>query len=85
MCFATVCFCVFVCMCVFDCVFGNSENVQTVYKVRKLVTVPCAHVCKSIFDSIHVRFNHLCSFLPVNLFTSVLMNYTKAVTIATTY
>ena len=26
----SVCVCVFVCACVLDCVFGNSENVQTV-------------------------------------------------------
>ena len=42
------------------------------------------HKCASkyILDSIHVRFNHLCSFLPTKMFTSVLMNYTKFVVIA---
>ena len=25
----------------------------------------CVNVCQNIFDSIHVHFNHLCSFLPM--------------------
>ena len=50
-----VCMCV--CICVLDCVLGNSENVQTVYKVCK--SYHCAHVFQNIFDSIHVRFKQL--------------------------
>ena len=35
----------FVCELVLDCVSGNSENVQTVYKVRKLMYCAIVHVC----------------------------------------
>ena len=53
------------CACVLDCVFGNSENVQTVYKICKLMYCAVVQMCVNIYDSIHVRFNHLCSFLPM--------------------
>ena len=44
--------------------FGYSENVQTVYKVCKLMYCAVVHACP-IFLTILVRFNHLCSFLPM--------------------
>ena len=53
------------CVHVLDFVFGNSENVQTVYKVHRLMYCAIVHVCQNIFDSIHVRFNNLCSFFPM--------------------
>ena len=47
-----VCACVCVCVharayvtCVLDCVFGNSENVQTVYKVCKLMYCTIVQMC----------------------------------------
>ena len=61
-----MCVCVCVCMQVLDCVFGNSdENVQTAYKVCKFMYCAVVQMCvKNTFDSIHVHFNHLGSFLP---------------------
>ena len=58
--------CVYVCGQVLDCVFGNSdENVQTAYKVCKFMYCAVVQMCvKNTFDSIHVHFNHLGSFLP---------------------
>ena len=50
-----VCVCVRVCACVracvrlLDCVFGNSENVQTVYKVCKLMYCAVVQMCVHIF------------------------------------
>ena len=62
-----VCVCVCVCACVYLIVFGNSENVQTVYKVRKLVTLfvhTCVKVCltRFVFTSIILAVNcvHKC-------------------------
>ena len=52
--------CVCVCMCVLDYVFSNSENVQTVYKVCKVMYCAVFKMCVHIFYSIHVSFNHLC-------------------------
>ena len=40
-----VCVCVCVCVHVLNCVFANSENVQTVYKVHKLMYCAIVHVC----------------------------------------
>ena len=41
--------CVYVCVCacvrVLDCVFGNSEDVQTVYKVCKLMYCAVVQTC----------------------------------------
>ena len=41
--------CVRVCVHVLDCVFGNSENVQTVYKVCKLMYCAVVQMCVKIF------------------------------------
>ena len=62
---ACVCACVRVCVhaCVLDFVFGNSENMQTVYKVHMYCAA--VHVCQNILDSIHVHFSHLYSLLPM--------------------
>ena len=52
-------------MRVLDCDFCNSEKVQTVYKLYKLMYCAAVQVCVKIIiiNCIHVRFNHLCSFL----------------------
>ena len=62
-----LCVCACVCVHVLDCVFGNSENVQNVYKVRKLMYCAIVHMymCQNIFDLTCIRFNYLYSFLPV--------------------
>ena len=44
-----VCVCVCVCACTTDWVFGSSENVQTVYKVRKLMYCAVMNMCVKIF------------------------------------
>ena len=53
-------------MCVLDC-FGNSENVQTVYKVRKLMYCAIVHMCVKIFLTLFVSSSIICvySYIPM--------------------
>ena len=44
-----VCMCVCARVCVLDCVFGNSEKVQNVYKVCKLMYCAVVQMCVRIF------------------------------------
>ena len=45
-----MCVCVHACVraCVLDCVLGNSENVEAVYKVCKLMYCAVVYVCASV-------------------------------------
>ena len=54
-----VCACVCVRVCVYMIVFGNSENVQTVYKVHKLVTA-IVHMCVKVFLTQFVSASIIC-------------------------
>ena len=77
--------CVLACVRVLDCVFGNSENVQTVYKVCKLMYCAIVQMCVHIFYSIRASFNHLCSFLPMKCVHKCVNELNKLVAIATIY
>ena len=69
---------VYVCAC-------NSEKVLTVYKLYKLMYCAAVQACVKIIiiDSIHVRFNHLCSFLHMKCVHKLSMNFTKLVAVST--
>ena len=66
--------------------FANCENVQTVYKVYKLMYCAIVHmfvkIVLTLFMSISIVCVHSCLR---SVFTSVLMNYTKLFAIATVY
>ena len=56
----------YVCMCVFSVRLSLSVCMCVCVCVRARACLGCcANVCQNIIDSIHVRFNHLCSFLPM--------------------
>ena len=59
-----VCACVCACVHVLDCVFGKSENVRTVYKVRKLMhcaaVYMCVKLCLTPFMSASIIYVHSC-------------------------
>ena len=58
---AHACVCVCVCMCLyFYCVFGNSENVQTVYKVHKLMYCAIVYMCVKLFLTLFMFASIIC-------------------------
>ena len=53
------------------------------YKVRKLKYCTVVRMCVKYFDSIHVRFNHSCSFLPMQCVYKCVDELLNLVAIAT--
>ena len=54
-----VCVCMHACVHVLDCVFSNSENVQTVYKICKLMYCALCK-CVSIFLTLFMCASIIC-------------------------
>ena len=81
-----MCVSLFVCACVYLIVFLATPRMCKL--CIRHVSLCCAHVCQVIFDSIHVRFNHLCSFLAMRCVykrVDELHKLIKLVAIATIY
>ena len=55
-----LCVCSCVCVYVLDRVFGNSENVQAVYKVRKLMYCAVVHMCVKILLTLLASASIIC-------------------------
>ena len=73
-------------MHVLDCVVSNSKNVQTVYKISKLMYWAVVQMFVKIFLTLFMSASIICVYSCLcSVFTSVLMNYTELVAIATAY